>query len=85
MKFIDYDLDIKFYPDMPVKLVDEREFELHKTKYNYSKKLIKDVVDASVKVRKLINLNEQYFDEDVVNTYVVDLIKNKLLAKKFEF
>lgn len=35
LKYIDYDLDIKVYPDMTIKLLDEDEYELHKEQMNY--------------------------------------------------
>lgn len=39
LKYIDYDLDIKVFPDMSYKLLDEDEYSLHKNKMNYPKKL----------------------------------------------
>ncbi|WP_147804135.1 nucleoside tri-diphosphate phosphatase [Alkalicoccus halolimnae] len=35
LKYIDYDLDIKVFPDMTYKLLDEDEFALHKKQMNY--------------------------------------------------
>jgi protein associated with RNAse G/E len=35
VKYIDYDLDIKVFPDMTYKLLDEDEFLLHKEQMNY--------------------------------------------------
>lgn len=35
LKYIDYDLDIKIYPDMTYELVDEDEYEAHKLKMEY--------------------------------------------------
>ncbi|MGM8213738.1 DUF402 domain-containing protein [Virgibacillus sp. W0430] len=35
LKYIDYDLDIKVYPDMTYELVDEDEYEEHKLKMGY--------------------------------------------------
>ncbi|MBM7645153.1 protein associated with RNAse G/E [Scopulibacillus daqui] len=39
LKYIDYDLDIKVYPNGSYKLLDEDEYSLHKRKMNYPKKL----------------------------------------------
>lgn len=39
LKYIDYDLDIKVYPNRTYKLLDEDEYSLHKNKMNYPKKL----------------------------------------------
>lgn len=35
LKYIDYDLDIKVYPDMTYELVDEDEYNVHKKLMNY--------------------------------------------------
>ncbi|CAM3902241.1 nucleoside tri-diphosphate phosphatase [Alkalicoccus chagannorensis] len=35
LKYIDYDLDIKVFPDMTYKLLDEDEFAQHKRQMNY--------------------------------------------------
>ena len=39
VKYIDYDLDIKVYPDMTYTLLDEDEFELHKHQMNYPREI----------------------------------------------
>lgn len=41
LKYIDYDLDIRVYPDMTYKLLDEDEFEEHKMQMDYPKVLDK--------------------------------------------
>lgn len=35
LKYIDYDLDVKVFPDMTYRLLDEDEYEVHKCKMNY--------------------------------------------------
>ena len=35
LKYIDYDLDVKVYPDMTYTLLDEDEYEVHKLQMNY--------------------------------------------------
>lgn len=35
LKYIDYDLDIKVFPDMTYTLLDEDEYELHRRKMDY--------------------------------------------------
>lgn len=35
LKYIDYDLDVKVYPDMTYTLLDEDEYELHKKQMDY--------------------------------------------------
>ncbi|WP_240375771.1 DUF402 domain-containing protein [Bacillus piscicola] len=39
LKYIDYDLDIKVYPDMTYQLLDEDEYEQHKEEMNYPREI----------------------------------------------
>lgn len=39
LKYIDYDLDVKVFPDKSYKLLDEDEYSLHRRKMNYPQKL----------------------------------------------
>ncbi|HZG71474.1 MAG TPA: DUF402 domain-containing protein [Chondromyces sp.] len=52
LKYIDYDLDIKVYPDMTFNLLDEDEYEEHRRQMNYP-----DVIDRILKrnVDKLVH------------------------------
>lgn len=55
IKNIDYDLDVKFYPDGRYEILDEREFELNKLKYNYPniiEKKLKDEIEYIIKLHK---------------------------------
>lgn len=35
IKYIDYDLDVKVFPDMTYKLLDEDEYNIHRQQMNY--------------------------------------------------
>ena len=35
-KYIDYDLDLKLFPDGSIRILDQNEYEKHKTQLNYS-------------------------------------------------
>lgn len=39
LKYIDYDLDIKVFPDMTFNILDEDEYELHSKQMNYPKEI----------------------------------------------
>lgn len=39
IKYIDYDLDVRVYPDLTYELLDEDEFVIHKRSMNYPHKL----------------------------------------------
>ncbi|MDR0139452.1 MULTISPECIES: nucleoside tri-diphosphate phosphatase [Bacillaceae] len=44
LKYIDYDLDVKIFPDMTYIILDEDEYEYHRKKMNYP-----DVIDLILK------------------------------------
>ncbi|WP_102347637.1 nucleoside tri-diphosphate phosphatase [Bacillus sp. Marseille-P3661] len=39
LKYIDYDLDIKVFPDMTYNILDEDEYELHRREMNYPEEI----------------------------------------------
>ncbi|MBO6047459.1 MAG: DUF402 domain-containing protein [Erysipelotrichaceae bacterium] len=39
LKYIDYDLDLKVFPDYHYKVLDEGEYALHKRQYHYTQEL----------------------------------------------
>lgn len=82
IKFIDYDLDIKAYPESAIKLVDKSEFEKHKVLFNYSDKLVEIINRTSAQVIKYIQLGDGYFSEDVIDQYVKELVDSKQLSIK---
>lgn len=82
IKFIDYDLDIKAYPGQKTKVVDKNEFEANRIKMGYSPKLVKILEETVDTVSRLIAYQEGFFDEDVIDTYIKELVNNKDLAKK---
>ncbi|WP_138420764.1 nucleoside tri-diphosphate phosphatase [Aquibacillus sediminis] len=48
IKYIDYDLDVKVYPDMTFTLLDEDEYEVHRKQMNYPEvldRILKNNVD----------------------------------------
>ena len=83
IKFIDYDLDIKAYPNTPTKVVDKGEYQHHIQKYNYSEKL-QQIIEKEVKnILAKIKYKEDFFDEDVVERYIEELVDSKLVSMKF--
>lgn len=52
VKYIDYDLDIKVYPDMSYMILDEDEYEKHRREMNYPKaidRILKDNVQILIR------------------------------------
>ena len=69
IKFIDYDLDIKSFPDGFSKVIDVNEFNAHCLKYGYNDKLksiLKMTVDTCL---KRIASKEDSFQDAIVNSY----------------
>ena len=75
IKYIDYDLDLKLYPDGNIKVLEEKEYARHKEQYNYDDRLDK-VLNSEVK--KIYYLMEKHlfpFDDKVIYAYY-DLFKH---------
>ena len=49
LKYIDYDLDIKIFPDGEKRLLDVDEYELHRRQMHYSKE-IDQILKANVEI-----------------------------------
>ena len=82
IKFIDYDLDIKMYPGKPIKVVDQKEYEKHKVDYQYSKKL-QDIIERTTEdLKRKMKLQDEYFDLELIDKYLEELVENKLIPKK---
>lgn len=77
LKYIDYDLDIKKYPDH-FELLDEKEYERNKKNYNYPEDLTKVLQKTKEKIIKLIETSSFPFkDEDIEGLYNVFIERNK--------
>lgn len=69
LKYIDYDLDLKIFVNGETKILDEREYEYHKEKMNYSNKLdyiLKKELDILI---EKVNKKEKPFNWDYVLYY----------------
>lgn len=70
IKYIDYDLDLKVFPNGSFKILDKNEYNYHKKKYNYS-----DDLDYVLK-KELSNLinevrtKENFFKNEQVESWV---------------
>ncbi len=76
IKYIDFDLDIKIYVNKEFKLLDENEFHLHKTEFNYGNKLIKIIENETSKLNNRKAINE------IIQKYNVKLLLS--LRNKFK-
>ncbi|WKX02578.1 DUF402 domain-containing protein [Candidatus Mycoplasma mahonii] len=83
IKYIDYDLDVKAYPEKPIKIVDRREFEENKIEMKYPEKLIHIIENETKIIVKLINSGDSYFDEEVIAQWVEELVNKNYISEKF--
>jgi hypothetical protein len=69
IKYIDYDIDLRVFPDGKFKILDKREYEYHRNEMHYPKE-IDDIVKYEIK--NLIKLSKDKFGPfslDYVNHY----------------
>ena len=71
IKNIDYDLDVKVYPDGEYAVLDENEFEYHSQIMNYSSEIKQICIDAKDELVKMVQNKEKPFDFSYVNDYIL--------------
>ena len=77
IKYIDYDLDLRVFPDGGYKILDKNEYKYHKKLMNYSEDLdlvIKKELENLIKIKQK---NEGPFNIRVVNEYLEKFEKIK--------
>lgn len=75
IKNIDYDLDLKVFPNGAMEILDENEFEVHSKKMNYSDEIIEIVRKELDNLIELATKKEECFNEDVINHYYMRYLK----------
>ena len=81
IKYIDYDLDLRVFPNGSFKILDRGEYQYNKRRMNYSKDL--DIV-LKTELTKLINkvrAKEYPFNLETINRYYDDYAEIKNLKK----
>lgn len=69
LKYIDYDLDLRVFPDGAFKILDRNEYNYHKKVMNYPKEInfiIKSELSSLIEKKKN---NEHPFDKELVENY----------------
>ncbi len=70
IKYIDYDLDAKLYPNKEIKVLDEREYLAHSHLFGYSQELNKVLrYQTSQIVKKMKNKEFPFDDEKILEYY----------------
>jgi uncharacterized protein len=66
IKNIDYDLDVKVYPNRAIDVLDEDEFDMHREQMNYSSDIIEIVRESLDQLLTMIENEEVPFDQVVI-------------------
>ena len=81
VKYIDYDLDLRVFPDGSFKVLDKGEYKYHKEKMNYSDELDLVLKDELAKLIDVAKGKEVPFNEGTIEKYYekyLDLKKEEL-------
>ncbi len=70
IKYIDYDLDLRVFPDGGYRILDKNEYKYHKKIMNYSDELDYILNKELEKLIKMKNNNEGPFNINVVKSYL---------------
>ena len=71
IKNIDYDLDVKVFPDETYVILDQNEYDYHKEKMNYPES-IQEIIDREMKeLIGMIERKEDPFNFTYINNYIM--------------
>ncbi len=70
IKYIDYDLDLRVFPDGGYKVLDRNEYKYHKKVMNYSEDLDLIITKELEKLIKMKQNGEGPFNKELVNEYL---------------
>ena len=71
IKNIDYDLDVKVFPDGKYIILDENEFEYHCQRMNYPDDIKQLCVKSKNQLVEMIESKEKPFDFSYINDYIM--------------
>lgn len=78
LKYIDYDLDVKLFPDRTEKMLDEYEFQRNAEHYGYPPELRQQIIDSQKEVVAMCESHAfPFVDEDIRALYQRFLDENK--------
>ncbi len=70
IKYIDYDLDLRVFPDGGFKVLDKNEYKYHKKRMNYTDDLDKIIKSELTKLIEMKKKNEFPFNKNDVERYL---------------
>ncbi len=82
IKYIDYDLDLRVFPDGGFRILDRNEYKYHKRIMKYSNdldKIIKNELQALITLKKE---EKDPFNKDLINKYYQNYVNLKKNAKE---
>jgi len=80
IKYIDYDLDLRVFPDGSFKILDRGEYQYHKKLMNYSKEIDKILkAELTVLIDKVRNKEYPFSLEEINKNYNKYKLSNKVL------
>lgn len=82
IKYIDYDLDLRVFPDGSFKVLDRGEYKYHKSLMNYSDNLDMILKSELTALIELVRNKELAFEKGTIEYY--NDIYTKIVAKKTE-
>lgn len=82
IKFIDYDLDIKHYPNKELQIVDKEEFEENARKFNYGPLIKEAILNEIQNIIWMYNNDSYFFSSNIIDYYLDIMFKDKLLTQK---
>lgn len=77
VKYIDYDLDLKLYPDNTVKVLDEREYEKHRLRYEYGDSLHLVLTGEVKRMISMMKERKYPFNDEAARKYYEEFLKNE--------
>ena len=69
IKYIDYDLDLRVFPDSSFKILDKNEYKYHKKKMNYSKNIDTILKNELNFLIAMVKKQELVFNFNTINEY----------------
>lgn len=80
IKYIDFDFDVKIYPNKPFQIVDHYDFQKNKEKL-YNKEIVEVIYMNLIEIAKKYQNKESIFDD----FYIYNLFDSLILMKEIEF
>ena len=81
IKYIDYDLDLRVFPDGAFKILDRGEYKYHRAKMNYPDEIDKIVKDDLSNLIEVVRSKKDPFNAVLINNYYKKYNSLKKIAR----